>query len=141
MLRLRNDVNQISGFLPDFQRAAGILDVADGFKGLLSCQTARSVDHADMEQLQTVNQVVEALNSSERMRLLYLCGSSDTDPSAESLKEVLGRKVLHRDSGQMLLSELVMRLRRFDILRKVCKTSRDEMEKSLSVNHFVPTFR
>lgn len=108
---------------------------------LLSCQTNRSVDYTDMDQIQTVNRVVEELNGSERMRLLYLCGSFETDPSAESLKELLGRKVLHRDTGQMLLRELVVRLRRFDILRKVCKTSRAEVEKSLSVRHFVPTFR
>lgn len=95
-----------------------------------------------MDQLQTINQVVEQLNGSERVRLLYLCESLETDTSSESLKEVLGRKVLYDGgTGQMLLGELMVRMRRFDILRKVCKTSRDEVERSLSSRHFVPTFR
>lgn len=94
-----------------------------------------------MDQLQTINQVVEELDGSERTRLLYLCESPETDTSAESLKQILGRKVLHQDTGPLLLWELLVRLRRFDILRKVCKTSRDEAERTLSVRHFVPPFR
>ncbi|XP_011609243.2 CASP8 and FADD-like apoptosis regulator [Takifugu rubripes] len=94
-----------------------------------------------MDQLQTINQVVEELSSSERTKLLYLCGSFETEPSTESLKELLGRKVLHHDTGQLLLGELMVRLRRFDILRKVCKTTRDEVERTLSSRHFVPKFR
>lgn len=94
-----------------------------------------------MDQLQTINQVVDELDGSERTRLLYLCESFETDTSAETLKEILGSKVLHHDAGQLLLSELMVRLRRFDILRKVCKTSRDEAERTLSTRHFVPAFR
>lgn len=94
-----------------------------------------------MDQLQTINQVVEELSGSERTRLLYLCGSFETEPSTESLKELLGREVLHHDTGQLLLGELMVRLRRFDILRKVCKTTRDEVERTLSSRHFVPKFR
>ncbi|TWW80706.1 CASP8 and FADD-like apoptosis regulator [Takifugu flavidus] len=94
-----------------------------------------------MDQLQTINQVVEELNSSERTKLLYLCGSFETEHSTESLKELLGHKVLHDDTGQLLLGELMVRLRRFDILRKVCKTTRDEVERTLSSRHFVPKFR
>lgn len=94
-----------------------------------------------MDQLLTVKQVVDELDDSERRRVLYLCESLDTDASAASLQEMLGRKVLDPDMGQLLLRELLVQLRRFDILRKVCKTSRAEAERTLSDRHFVPTFR
>lgn len=93
-----------------------------------------------MDRLQTINQVVKELDVSERKSMLYLCQSSETDTSVESFKEILGRVLLH-DTGQLLLRELLVRLRRFDLLRKVCKTSRDEAERTLSVRHFVPAFR
>lgn len=93
-----------------------------------------------MDQLQTINQVVKDLDSSEQTRLLYLCRSFEAATSTESLTDVLER-VLHDDTGQLLLRELLVRLKRFDILRKVCKTSRDEAERTVSVRQFVPTFR
>lgn len=94
-----------------------------------------------MDQVQAINQLVEELSGSERARLLYLCESPEEDASSEAVKRLLGQKVLEADAGQMLLGELMVRLRRFDILRRVCNTNRAEVERTLSVRHVVPIFR
>ncbi|XP_074550410.1 CASP8 and FADD-like apoptosis regulator isoform X3 [Halichoeres trimaculatus] len=101
----------------------------------------KSMAVPDQHQLHEINQIAEALSSCERRRLLYLCGSLDTDHSVAYVKEILKSKVLRQESGQLLLLELVLRLRRFDILRKVCKTSRDEVERTLTNSQSLSRFR
>ncbi|XP_070831502.1 CASP8 and FADD-like apoptosis regulator [Chaetodon trifascialis] len=93
------------------------------------------------DQLQAINQIAEALSSSERRRLFYLCESLDTDNSVACMKEMLKRKVMRDESGHLFLMELMLRLRRFDILRKVCNTSRDEVERTLTYREVLPRFR
>nr|XP_046261185.1 CASP8 and FADD-like apoptosis regulator [Scatophagus argus] len=95
----------------------------------------------DQYQLQVINQIAEALSSDERERLFYLCGSWDTDNSVVCLKEMLKCKVMHHGTDNQLLGELMLELRRFDILRKVCKTSRDEVERTLMNRQVLPRFR
>lgn len=93
------------------------------------------------QQLQAINQIAEALSSGERRRLFYLCESLDTDDSVVCVKEMLKYKVMHHDTGHLLLRELMVQLRRFDILRKVCKSSRDEVERTLTHRQLLPRFR
>ncbi|XP_060910258.1 CASP8 and FADD-like apoptosis regulator [Labrus mixtus] len=100
-----------------------------------------SMSVQDQHQLQAINQIAEALSSCESRRLLYLCGSLDTDPSVTCVKEILKSKVLRQERGHLLLTELMLQLRRFDILRKVCKTSRDEVERTLTYRQCLPRFR
>lgn len=95
----------------------------------------------DQHQLCVINQIAEALSSCERRRLLYLCDSLDTDNSVTYVKEILKSKVLRQERGHLLLLELMLRLRRFDILRKVCKTSKDEVESALTDRHCLSRFR
>lgn len=95
----------------------------------------------DQHQLQAINQIAEALSSGERRRLFYLCEILDTDDSVVCVKEMLKYKVMHHDTGHLLLRELMVQLRRFDILRKVCKSSRDEVERTLTHRQLLPRFR
>uniref|UniRef100_A0A3Q3L1L4 CASP8 and FADD like apoptosis regulator n=1 Tax=Labrus bergylta TaxID=56723 RepID=A0A3Q3L1L4_9LABR len=95
----------------------------------------------DQHQLQAINQIADALSSCESSRLLYLCGSLDTDPSVTCVKEILKSKVLRQERGHLLLTELMLRLRRFDILRKVCKTSKEDVERTLTYRQCLPRFR
>ncbi|XP_039673519.1 CASP8 and FADD-like apoptosis regulator isoform X2 [Perca fluviatilis] len=92
------------------------------------------------EQLQAINQTAEALSSCERRRLFYLCEILDTDNSEACTKEMLKSKVLYHERGNLFLTELMLQLRRFDILRKVYQTSRDEVEKTLKHNQVLPRF-
>ncbi|XP_041806475.1 CASP8 and FADD-like apoptosis regulator isoform X2 [Chelmon rostratus] len=57
------------------------------------------------------------------------------------MKEMLKCKVMRHETGQLFLRELMLQLRRFDILRKVCKTSREEVEMTLMYRRVLPRFR
>ncbi|XP_040003687.1 CASP8 and FADD-like apoptosis regulator [Xiphias gladius] len=96
---------------------------------------------ADQHELQAINHVAEALSSNERRSLLYLCESSDADDSMAFAKETLKSKVMCQERGYLFLGELLIQLRRFDILRKVCGTSRDELERALKYRKVLPRFR
>lgn len=100
----------------------------------------KSMACSDHHELQAINLMVDALNSSERRTIFYLCEVSGTDTSVTYLKEILKRKVMLYESGH-LLRELVLHLRRFDILRIVCKTSREEVERSLKNRQILSRFR
>ncbi|XP_058510768.1 CASP8 and FADD-like apoptosis regulator isoform X2 [Solea solea] len=95
----------------------------------------------ELSVLQAINQIAEALSSSERRSLFYLCESPDTDISMACAKEMLKSKVMCHESGSMFLAELLLQLRRLDILRKVCRTSRAEVERSLQYRQVLPRFR
>lgn len=95
----------------------------------------------DQHHLQTINQIAETLNSCERRRLFYLCDSLDTDDSVACVKEMLKSKVMCYEKGDLFLTELMLQLRRFDILRQVCKTSRDEVERTLKYRQVLPRYR
>lgn len=83
------------------------------------------------EQLQAINQITEALGSEERRTALYLCGDLDPDDSVAGMRETLTRKVMQHDQGgHLLLRELMVKLRRFDILRRVLNSSREEVERT-----------
>ncbi|XP_044072301.1 CASP8 and FADD-like apoptosis regulator isoform X1 [Siniperca chuatsi] len=95
----------------------------------------------DQRQLQTINEIAEALCDVERRRLLFLCESLDTDNSVGSLKAMLKSKVMCYERGDLFLKELMLQLRRFDILRKVFKTSKEELERNLTCRQVLPRFR
>ncbi|XP_035532196.1 CASP8 and FADD-like apoptosis regulator isoform X1 [Morone saxatilis] len=95
----------------------------------------------NQHQLQVINQILESLNGNECRRLLYLCESPDMDSSVACMKEMLQCKVMSHDTGDLYLRELLLHLRRFDILRKVCKTSRDEVERAMTYRQVLPRFR
>ncbi|KAM6955343.1 CASP8 and FADD-like apoptosis regulator [Lycodopsis pacificus] len=95
----------------------------------------------DQLHLQAINQTAEALSSCERRRLFYLCDILDTDNSVARVKDMLKSKVMCHEMGLLFLTELMLQLSRFDILRKVFKTSRDEVENALKQRRVLPRFR
>ncbi|XP_062258632.1 CASP8 and FADD-like apoptosis regulator isoform X1 [Platichthys flesus] len=95
----------------------------------------------DQRGLQAINQIAEALDSSERRRVFYLCESEDTDYSLACVKEMLKSKVMCLEGGDMFLAELLSQLRRFDILRRVCSLSRDEVERIPKCQQVLSRFR
>ncbi|KAL3056515.1 hypothetical protein OYC64_019074 [Pagothenia borchgrevinki] len=96
---------------------------------------------SDHIQLQAINQTAEALSSCERRRLFYLCDVLDTDNSVACMKEMLKSKVMSNERGFLLVLALMWQLRRFDILRNVYKTSKEEVEVSLKHVQVLPKFR
>ncbi|XP_054471393.1 CASP8 and FADD-like apoptosis regulator isoform X2 [Anoplopoma fimbria] len=95
----------------------------------------------NQRQLQVINQTVEALNGCERSRMSYLCGNLDTDNSVACTKEVLKSKVMCHEMSHLFLTELMLHLRRFDILKKVYQTNRFEVEEALKHRKVLPRFR
>ncbi|XP_035029786.2 CASP8 and FADD-like apoptosis regulator isoform X1 [Hippoglossus stenolepis] len=92
-------------------------------------------------ELQAINQIAEALDSSERRRVFYLCESEDTDYSLACVKEMLKSRVMCQEGGDLFLAELLSQLRRFDILRRVCSISRAEVERIPKGQQVLPEFR
>ncbi|XP_008285877.1 CASP8 and FADD-like apoptosis regulator isoform X2 [Stegastes partitus] len=93
------------------------------------------------DRLQVINQILDSLSSCERRRLCYLCERPDADSSVASVKEMLNSKVTSHENAHLLLEELMLRLGRFDILKKVLKVSREEVERSLRYNQLLPGYR
>lgn len=94
------------------------------------------------EQLHAINQITEALGTEERRTLSYLCGSLDRDDNVSRMKEMLTQKVMqHDEGGQLFLRELMVKLRREDILRGVLKSSREEVERTRPHTPLLPGFR
>lgn len=88
-----------------------------------------------------VNRVVDCLNTEECKKLRYLCSDR---LSAECVEDCRGALITlitqtHRQPGQpppcdTLLKEILFRLNRFDILKRIMGTSRQEVEEILRVN-------
>ncbi|XP_061547500.1 CASP8 and FADD-like apoptosis regulator [Phycodurus eques] len=96
---------------------------------------------SDTEMLRAIHQISEALGSNERSKVFYLCETSDTDNTAAHVKETLKSKVTSYDKGRLFLAELMVHLRRYDILRQVFGFSRDEVERALRSRRVFPRFR
>uniref|UniRef100_A0A3Q0QWQ3 CASP8 and FADD-like apoptosis regulator n=1 Tax=Amphilophus citrinellus TaxID=61819 RepID=A0A3Q0QWQ3_AMPCI len=95
----------------------------------------------DQFQLQAINEIAESLSSCERRTLFYLCENLGTDHSAVRMKEMLKSKVMGHQNAHLFLAELMWRLGRLDILKKVCKVSRDDLERIYKSGQTVPPFR
>lgn len=95
----------------------------------------------DQFQLQAINEIAESLSSCERRTLFYLCENLGTDHSAVCMKELLKSKVMGHQNAHLFLAELMWRLGRLDILKKVCKVSRDDLQSNYKSGQTLPPFR
>ncbi|XP_064166900.1 CASP8 and FADD-like apoptosis regulator isoform X3 [Anguilla rostrata] len=101
----------------------------------------RNYAMADGQLSQTINRISEELSLDERRRLLYLCGDLRQHCSAEDVRRMLKSKMTCREVDQMFLLELMLRMRRFDILKKVLRTNRQEAEGMLGKGYNVSEYR
>ncbi|KAM4608902.1 CASP8 and FADD-like apoptosis regulator [Polymixia lowei] len=98
-------------------------------------------DNAGLHLLPMINDIAGALNSGECRTAFYLCGSSDTNSSVADVKEMLKSHLIRGRMDDLFLLELVFELRRFDILRKMFGTNKDEVERTLGHRHVLSRFR
>uniref|UniRef100_A0AAQ4QK53 CASP8 and FADD-like apoptosis regulator n=1 Tax=Gasterosteus aculeatus aculeatus TaxID=481459 RepID=A0AAQ4QK53_GASAC len=103
--------------------------------------TKKTMALPDQFQLQAIQQTAEALDGRERSRLFYLCGVTDVDNTAGCVEDVLKSRVIRHQGEDQFLPELLLQLGRFDILKEVYKTSRDEVEKALTHRRVLPSFK
>ncbi|XP_054871513.1 CASP8 and FADD-like apoptosis regulator isoform X2 [Amphiprion ocellaris] len=107
--------------------------------GMLVSSALQAVAFPD--HLQLISEILDSLNSCERRRLCYLCERMDADCGVASVKEMLKSKMMCQENAHLFLEELMWRLGRFDILKRVLKVSRDDVERSLTYRQLLPRFR
>ncbi|XP_042162849.1 CASP8 and FADD-like apoptosis regulator isoform X1 [Oncorhynchus tshawytscha] len=97
---------------------------------------------ANGELYQMINRICEDLSSGECRRLLYLCGSLDTDRcGSDHVREVLNSWLSRGQVDQLYLVELLFRLRRFDLLKKEFHISKQEVDGILGQNQALSEYR
>ncbi|XP_062862496.1 CASP8 and FADD-like apoptosis regulator [Trichomycterus rosablanca] len=81
---------------------------------------------ASVQISHTINQIVEELSPEECKRLSYLCEAPHTTVSEKNIREML--HCLVDQSDQTVLIELLLKMRRFDLLRRVLDITKSQAE-------------
>ncbi|XP_072300335.1 CASP8 and FADD-like apoptosis regulator isoform X2 [Eucyclogobius newberryi] len=85
-------------------------------------------------------QLVDALSETERRTLVFLCGSLDSEHSPAQARTVLEGTVSSSERPGQVVPELLVQLRRLDLLRRLCQCGRDEVERQSST-HVLSAYR
>ncbi|KAG5852472.1 hypothetical protein ANANG_G00062780 [Anguilla anguilla] len=96
---------------------------------------------ANGQLTQTINEIAEELTSDECKRLFYLCGSLDTDKGLDNVRGMLKSVMNRNEADHMFLPELMFRIRRYDILKKILHTNKKEVERILGNGCHVSEYR
>lgn len=91
------------------------------------------------QHFHTISRIVEELSPEECKRLSYLCGEFNTERCTASVKEILQSCMVHAD--QAFLTELMLRMRRYDLLSKVLGISKTEAERILKNGSALSDYR
>lgn len=92
-----------------------------------------------LQQSKTINLIAENLSFEERKTLLYLSGVEGVHFASADIRDVLS--LTNAVDMDIFLMELLFRMRRFDILKKVLRASRTEIEEILKTAQFVSDYR
>lgn len=89
-----------------------------------------------------IHQIEEELDKEEDEMMIFLCRDLAPDLATAGLRELLVA-LNERDKLSFLgLSELLYRVKRFDLLRRILKTEKTTVEANLSRNpRLVPDYR
>ncbi|KAK6315531.1 hypothetical protein J4Q44_G00150600 [Coregonus suidteri] len=97
---------------------------------------------ANGQLCQMISRICEDLSSGECRRLLYLCGSLDTDScGSDNVREVLTSWLSRGRVDHLHLVELLFRLRCFDLLKKLFHISKQEVEGILGQDRALSEYR
>ncbi|XP_066497385.1 CASP8 and FADD-like apoptosis regulator [Hoplias malabaricus] len=77
---------------------------------------------------EVINRIVEELNSEECKRLSYLCGTLNTGQRMVSLRDMLKSLMDQLEMDHVFLMELMLRMKRYDLLKCVLGTTKSEAE-------------
>ncbi|KAM9486575.1 CASP8 and FADD-like apoptosis regulator isoform 2-T2 [Clarias gariepinus] len=89
--------------------------------------------------LHTINRIVEELTPEECKRLSYLCGELRTERCNNNVKEMLQSCLVHANPA--FLIELMLRMRRYDLLSRVLGVSKTEAERRMKNSHALSGYR
>ncbi|XP_036396955.1 CASP8 and FADD-like apoptosis regulator [Megalops cyprinoides] len=96
---------------------------------------------ADGQLCQTINRIAEELSLDESRRLVYLCGDLAAHCCVGDVKGTLKSLMSHGEVDQMFLLELMFRMGRFDILKKVLRANKKDVEGMLGTGCVVSEYR
>ncbi|XP_033878207.1 CASP8 and FADD-like apoptosis regulator isoform X2 [Acipenser ruthenus] len=79
----------------------------------------------------TINRIYEELSSDESQMLIYLCSDLDGGCSKQDVKEVLKSQIKSGVVDHLVLAELLYRIKRFDLLKKILCSNKKQVEALL----------
>ncbi|KAL7882236.1 hypothetical protein AOLI_G00090850 [Acnodon oligacanthus] len=88
-----------------------------------------------------INRIVEELSPEECKRLSYLCGALDADRCAANIREMLQSLMGQVETDYLFLVELMLRMRRYDLLKCVLGTTKAEAEGLLKNSRSLSDYR
>ncbi|XP_023192420.1 CASP8 and FADD-like apoptosis regulator [Xiphophorus maculatus] len=89
-----------------------------------------------------INAIAEDLTIGERKQAIYLCESLITDSSVACVRETLRVKVNFHADPPLFIMSILRQLGRYDILKRVYKVGRNEIEKKIQTyRQVLPRFR
>ncbi|XP_014850932.1 PREDICTED: CASP8 and FADD-like apoptosis regulator isoform X2 [Poecilia mexicana] len=89
-----------------------------------------------------INAIAEDLTTGDRRKAIYLCGSLVTDSSVTCVRETLRVKVNFHPDPPLFIMSILRQLGRYDILKRVYKVDRNEIEKKIQTyKQVLPRFR
>lgn len=93
-----------------------------------------------------VNHMADSLSTDEMRTLHFLCSDliSERCMAGDDLRGVLfslAQDIGNSQSTRMILMELMFHLKRFDILKKIWGTNRQEVESMLKTRQFLSGYR
>ncbi|XP_039613719.1 CASP8 and FADD-like apoptosis regulator [Polypterus senegalus] len=83
----------------------------------------------DGPSVSVISQIADELTSEEKKALLYMCADLNLQAPAQDVKEVLKMVTNRNDlAGQAVLLELIYRIKRFDLLKRLLRSTKTEVE-------------
>lgn len=91
---------------------------------------------------EVIHQVEESLDDEEKETMLFLCRDVAENLAPPNVRELLGTLSERGQLSLATLAELLYRVRRFDLLKKILKTDKAAVEAHLRRNpHLVSDYR
>ncbi|XP_051997818.1 CASP8 and FADD-like apoptosis regulator isoform X2 [Xyrauchen texanus] len=90
---------------------------------------------------QTIIQIIDELSTDECKRICYLCGTLDTDTFSADPRGMLQSVLCQIRMDYMFLTELILKIKRCDLLRNVLSTNKSTVEGMLKHGHAVSEYR
>lgn len=89
----------------------------------------------------TISQITDELSTDECRRISYLCGALDTDRFSADPRGMLQAALSQTRMDCMFLMELILKIKRYDLLKEVLSTSKSSVEGMLKNGHAVSEYR
>ncbi len=89
----------------------------------------------------TISQITDELSTDECKRISYLCGALDMDKFSTDPRGVLLSVLCQMRMDYVFLMELILKIKRYDLLREVLSTNKSTVEGLLKNGHSVSEYR